>query len=110
VEELRQSELERLEKQLPGMLAVDLKSHIKERARINALPEITEELFIQEALALRLSRLEREHRELFFLQAEAERDGNPMASQFVAASATHAQALSILTRALQQMRSLLRDG
>jgi len=54
--------------------------------------------------------LEREHRELFFLQAEAEREANPLASQFAVASATHAQALSILTRALQQMRSLFRDG
>jgi len=102
--------LESLSRQLPGVLAVELQSIVRERARINALPAPDEGLFVQEALTLRLSRLEREHRELFFLQAEAERDGNPMAAQFAAASAVHAQALSILTRALQQLRSLFRDA
>ena len=110
VDQLRMPLLESLSRQLPGVLAVELQSIVRERARINALPGPNEGLFIQEALTLRLSRLEREHRELFFLQAEAERDGNPMAAQFAAASATHAQALSILTRALQQLRSLFRDA
>ena len=110
VDELRTPLLESLGRQLSGPLAVELQSIVRERARINALPVPTEGLFIQEALTLRLSRLEREHRELFFLQAEAEREANPLASQFAVASATHAQALSILTRALQQMRSLFRDG
>jgi len=60
-------------------------------------------------LALRHSRLEREHRELFFLQEEAKRERNPLASEFDAASAIHYQALSRVTRALQQIKSLFRD-
>jgi len=110
LDELRTPLLESLGRQLSGSLAVELQSIVRERTRINAMPVPTEGLFVQEALTLRLSRLEREHRELFFLQAEADREGNPMADQFAAASATHAQALSILTRALQQLRSLFRDA
>ncbi len=92
-----------------AVAGIELQSILREKARINALPAPDETLFVQEALALRHSRLEREHRELFFLQEEAKRERNPLASEFDAASAIHYQALSRVTRALQQIKSLFRD-
>ncbi len=109
VGQLYLSPLDRINQGLPPSLAIELQSILREKARINALPAPDETLFVQEALALRHSRLEREHRELFFLQEEAKRERNPLASEFDAASAIHYQALSRVTRALQQIKSLFRD-
>jgi len=109
VGQLYLSPLDRINEELPPSLAIELQSILREKARINALPAPDETLFVQEALALRHSRLEREHRELFFLQEEAKRESSPLVSEFDAASAIHYQALSRVTRALQQIRGLFRD-
>ncbi len=109
VEQLQVAPLDTFSRLLPRPLVTELQSILREKARINALPVPDEGLFIQEALTLRLSRLERELRELYFLQEEAEREGGASGGEFAAAIGVHVRARGVLTRALRQLRSLLRD-
>jgi DNA primase len=99
------SPLETFEQGLTSMLATELQSILREQARINAQPEPDTGLFVQQVLALRHSRLERESREYYFLQQDDSTD-----QDYLATIRANTRARQVIAKALQRMRSLARDG
>jgi DNA primase len=102
VEDLQISTLEMFERGLSGALATELKSIIRAQARIRAVPEPDTSSFIQEALCLRHSRLERESRELFFLQQDADMTDQHHHAQINA----NVRARQLITKSLQRLKAL----
>ncbi|MBN1202718.1 MAG: DNA primase [Anaerolineae bacterium] len=110
IEELRVTPLEILHQRLTGALAVELESVLRDQARVNALPEPDTDLFVQEALMLRHSRLERESRELYFLQQDAQTlDSNLTDQSYQTTVRANVRARQLIAKALQQMKSIARE-
>ena len=112
VEELQVTPLESFQRRLSRSLMTELQSIQREQARINTLPKPDTNLFVEEALALRHSRLERELQEVFFLQQDAQENaqGDDLTDGLYQAKVTaNAQARKLLAKTLQDMRSLSRD-
>lgn len=110
VEDLRQlATLEDFERGLPRALSAELQSIVREQARINSLREPDTELFIQEALRLRHTRLEREARELFFLQQEADSRRDDLTyQQYAGTVSVNIRARGLIAKALQRLNGLAR--
>ena len=72
VDELRVTSLEEFEQALPRALATELRSIMRDQARLNALPEPDTRAWLQEVLALRQRLLERQRNELYFIQQDAQ--------------------------------------
>jgi DNA primase len=106
VQELRVAPLDAIQQILPRSLRAELSSIVREQTRINTLPEPSTSLFVQEALELRLRRLERAWQELYFLQQDAD-DFTGQRYQDILNAHRHARQLIVL--ALRDMRSLARD-
>jgi DNA primase len=110
VEQLQIAPLDSFRQALSGALATELQSILREQTRINAVPEPDTALFVQEALELRRSRLERERRELYFLQMDAQSLNNDLTAQDYGATVqTTKQARELIEKALNQMKSFARD-
>jgi hypothetical protein len=106
VDDLRDASLKRLRNGVPRSLTTDFESIRRDQTRINALPEPDTALFVQETLTLRQSRIDRELRELYFLQ----QDINDWTGQrYQDALRAHTRARQLLALALREMRSLARD-
>lgn len=110
VDNLRVPALEAFQRGLTGALATELQSILREQARVRAQPEPTIDLFVQEALALRHSRLERELRELYFLQQDAEIAQDEAATfRYEMAVEANTRARELIAIALRQMKHFARD-
>jgi len=112
VEELRRPTLESFQRRLSGPLMTELKSIQREQARINTLPEPDTSLFVEEALVLRHSRLERELQELYFLQEDAQESaqGDDLTDRLYQAKVkAYTRARQLLAKALHQIRDLSRE-
>jgi hypothetical protein len=95
-----------VQKVLPRSLLAELPSIMREQSRINTLPELTINLFVEEALALRQRRLERESHELYFLQ----QDMNDISGQtYRDVLKTYVRARQLVSLALRAMRSIYRE-
>jgi DNA primase len=103
---LRVTPLEHFQQILPRWLTTEFPSILRDQARHNTLPEPSTNLFIEEALALRLRRLERESHELYFLQQDAN-DSTGQRYQDTVDTCRHARQLIAL--ALRELRSLYRE-
>lgn len=89
---------------------VELESIQREQKRANTIPEPNTGLFLREVLALRHSRLEREGRELYFLQRDAQANGDDLTGiPYQETITANKCARQLLARTLQQMRSFARD-
>jgi len=110
VEQLQVTPLETFRQALSGPLAAELQSILRDQARINALPEPNTELFVQEALMLRHTRLERESHEYYFLQQESQAlDSSLTDDYYHSTMEANRRARQLIALALQQMKSLARD-
>lgn len=117
VRELSESPLDKLQRELPGHLKTELRSFLREQARLSMAPELDTARFIEEALMLRHSRIERELHELFFLQEDARADSEHLTDLSVQATVeanqearARARARERIALAVQQMRHFARDG
>jgi len=106
VEQLQEPALNELERTLPKSLMADFHSIQREQARINTLPEPDTLSFVQEALTLRHARLERELRELYFLQQDSQDLTDPSYNITIE---TDRRARELIAKTLQQMRSIDRE-
>jgi len=106
VDELQVAPLDSFRQHLTGALETELQSILREQARLNAVPEPDTDLFIREALELRLNRLEREMHETFFLQEDAD---NLTDQDYQATVRVNTRARQSITKALQQIKSIVRD-
>ncbi len=105
VTELSISPLESFQRRLPPTLESELASVVREQERVNSLPEPDARLFTQEALALRLTTLERRLQELYFLQQEAqERRNGHDAEHYAAQINATTLARKRIARALRELR------
>ena len=103
LEELKVTSLETFQQGLAGPLATDFKAVMQEKTRINAVPKVDNALFIREVLALRLSRLERERREIYFMQQD---EHDTLADHhFAATLAATTHAHQLIFKALQQIKA-----
>lgn len=96
VEELKADPLDEFRQTLSRALVPEFHSVQRDQVRTNRLPELDSTLFVREALVLRHCRLEREARELFFLQQDAQADD--VIEQTLKANA---RARSLITKVLQ---------
>lgn len=111
VEQLRVTPLEQFQQALSKALATELQSIVRDQARINTLPELDTGLFIQDTLALRHSRLERESQELFFLQQDAQSSEDGLTDQHYQAQVeANRRSRQLIAKSLQQMRNFARNG
>jgi len=110
VEQLRVTPLESFRQVLPRALTTEFLSIRQHQDRINQRPEPDTTLFIQEALWLRHSRLERELNELYFLQQDTQtQNGELMEAPYKREPGVYARARQVIAMTLQQMRSLSRE-
>jgi hypothetical protein len=106
LQELQVTQLERFQQVLPRSLIAEFQSIMREQARTNTRPEPDTHLFVEEALALRHRRLERESQELYFLQ----QDINDITEQHHRdLMKAISRARKLIALALQEMRSFSRD-
>jgi len=108
VDRLRVEPLAEFQQALSKALVTELQSIVRDQARINTLPEPNTSLFIQDTLALRHSRLERESQDLYFWQQEAQ-DG-PTDQHYQARVEANRRSRQLIAKTLQQMRSFARSG
>jgi DNA primase len=102
--------LERFQQVLPRALETEFLSIRQHQDRVNLRPEPDTTLFIQEALSLRHSRLERELSELYFLQQDTQtHNGELMEAPYEDELRVYARARQLIAKTLQQMRSLSRE-
>jgi len=110
VDELYASPLETFRQRTSKVWTTELDSILRDLARINAQAEPGTDLLIQEVLMLRHSRLERESRELYFLQQDSQTlNGNLTDHQYHFAVSANLRARQLLAKALHQMKSFARD-
>ena len=103
----RQTSAESIQESLPPALATEWASIRREQMRVNAIREPNTETFIQEALILRHSRLEREARELYFLQQEAEyRQDDLTYQQYAVTVNANIRARGLINKALHLMSGM----
>ncbi|NDJ77235.1 MAG: DNA primase [Chloroflexi bacterium] len=107
IDDLQITVLEAFRQELPGVLATELESILRDQARVNTLRQPDTELFIQDALALRQSRLERESHELYFLQQDA---SDLTDQRYHVTVRANALARKVINKALQQMKSFARNS
>jgi DNA primase len=98
--------LEELHFEPQERLKTDLSSILRDQARRNTLPQIDTNLFVEDALELRIRRLERESHELYFLQQNI----NDITGQHYQDTLKACfRARQLIALALRQMRSFSRD-
>lgn len=108
-EELQVTSLDILQRALPGALVTELQSILKEQARLNTRAEPDSTLFVQEALMLRYSRLDRESRELYFLQQDAQsQDYGLTGERYHMSVGANVRARRLIAKTLEQIRSFSR--
>jgi DNA primase len=106
LQDLRVTPEEIFQHALPRSLKTEFQSILRDQARINTLPEPDLNLFVEEALGLRLRRLERALNELYFLQQEA----NDLTDQYYRNTVdVYTRARQLTALALREMRSLYRE-
>jgi hypothetical protein len=106
----RTGSLEEFQQNLSKSLATELQSIRREQARRSSLREPDTDLFIQEALYLRHSRLEREINELYFLQEDAHSANDRSLEEHYRAEVNiRARARAYLAIELERMKSFTRD-
>jgi len=111
VDELIDSPLERLEQGLTGPLRTELRSFLHEQARLSMGPDVSSPLFVRTALMVRHSRIERELRELFYLQEDAASlNDNLTEWNYQATVEANRRARERIAKALHKMRHYVRDG
>jgi DNA primase len=111
VDRLRVEPLAEFQQALSKALVTELQSIVRDQARINTLPEPNTSLFIQDTLALRHSRLERESQDLYFWQQEAQTsEDGPTDQHYQAQVEANRRSRQLIAKALQQMRSFARNG
>ncbi len=102
--------LDTFEQVLPRTLVVELQSIIRDQTRVNSLPELNTAHLVEEVLRLRISSLERERNELYFLQQDAQAQQDDLTDQhYQATVSANTRAERLITKALGQMRSFSRD-
>jgi DNA primase len=102
--------LERFQQVLPRALETEFLSIRQHQDRINQRPEPDTTLFVQEALSLRHSRLERESNELYFLQQDSQtHNGGWAETPYEDELRIYARARQLIAKTLQQMKSLSRE-
>ncbi|MBI5959248.1 MAG: DNA primase [Chloroflexi bacterium] len=94
---------------LPKALTAELLSVMRDQERLNTLPEPTTPLFVEEALALRYRRLERESNEVFFLQQDAQLLEGGLPGQYATQIEANRRARELIQTTLRQMRTIARD-
>jgi DNA primase len=107
LQDLRVTPEEIFQHALPKSLKTDFLSILRDQARINTRPEPDLNLCVEEALVLRLHRLERSLNELYFLQQEAT-DLTDQHYRNTVNVCRHARQLIALT--LKEMKSLYRES
>jgi len=111
VEQVRVTPLEKFQQVLPRALVTELQSIRQHQDRVNLQPEPDTPLFIQEALTLRLSLLEREWNELYFLQQDIQsQSGDLTGALYQDTLRANIRARQLIAKTLQQMRSLSREA
>ncbi len=106
VEELQVAPLDLFQQGLPRSLRFELESILRDQARTNTAPELDMNLFIGEILTLRYSRLERESRELYFIQQEADESGDENHHTAIEANR---RAINLIHLTLDRMKNFARD-
>ncbi len=108
VEELRESGLKTIEHTLSQKLKTEFNSIVREQQRVNSLPQIGVEIFIQEALALRQSLLRRRFQELYFIQqdAQTQHDSHEANVDYTMQIEITRRALRLIAKTLSEMRGL----
>jgi hypothetical protein len=111
VDRLRVEPLAEFQQALSKALVTELQSIVRDQARINTLPELNTTLFIQDTLALRHSRLERESQNLYFWQQEAQTsEDGPTDQHYQAQVEANRRSRQLIAKSLQQMRGFARNG
>lgn len=100
---------EMIQKGLPRSLMAELPSIVREQSRVNTLPEANTDLFVKEALELRLRRLERELDELYFYQMDMQDKSNINGDYHQDEQKAHIVARQLVVLALRSMRSIYRE-
>lgn len=108
VDELLTHSLDELEQALPPALATELKSVLREQDRVQSRREPDTGMLVQDALMLRHTRLERELRELYFLQQEATDEAE--VAHFQATIDQHRYARQLIMLTIKRMWGLSRGG
>jgi len=107
VDELRVTPLEEFEQALPRALATELRSIMRDQARMNALPEPDTRAWLQEVLALRQRLLERQRNELYFIQQDAQAlSGDLTGAGYHEALQANNRAMQVIARALHEVNGL----
>lgn len=107
VDELRVTSLEEFEQALPRALATELRSIMRDQARLNALPEPDTRAWLQEVLALRQRLLERQRNELYFIQQDAQAlSGDLTGAGYHEALQANNRAMQIIARTLREANGL----
>lgn len=107
VDDLRVTSLEEFEQALPRALATELRSIMREQARLNALPEPDTRVWLQEVLALRQRLLERQRNELYFIQQDAQAlSGDLTGAGYHEALQANNRAMQIIARTLREVNGL----
>jgi DNA primase len=106
LQDLRVTPEEIFQHGLPRSLKTDYLSILRDQARINTRPEPDLNLCVEEALVLRLHRLERSLNELYFLQQEA----TDLTDQHYRNTVdVYTRARQLIALALKEMKSLYRE-
>ena len=107
VDELRVTSLEEFEQALPRALATELRSIMRDQARLNALPEPDTRAWLQAVLALRQRLLERQRNELYFIQQDAQAlSGDLTGAGYHEALQANNRAMQIIARTLREANGL----
>jgi len=111
VDQLREPLLAEFQRKLaPPLQEAEFSSVVRDQVRVNALPEPDTDLFVQESLSLRLSALEREWSELYFVQQDAQAaNGDLTGADYQDTVRANTRARGLISIALRQMRNLARD-
>lgn len=110
VERLRVAPLDEFQHVLPRALATELQSIIRDQTRVNSLPESDTPHLIEEVLRLRISFLERERNELYFLQQDAQAQPDDLTDRhYQATVSANTRAERLIAQALVQMKSFARE-
>ena len=107
LQDLRVTPEEIFQHALPRSLKTDFLSILRDQARINTRPEPDLNLCVEEALVLRLHRLERSLNELYFLQQEAT---DLTDEHYRNTVNVYRRARQLITLALKEMKSLYRES